>query len=383
MTWLHDDFPHPADLYYLNHAAVGAWPTATQTAITAFAAENSQFGATHYPQWLAKEQSLRKLLQRLIHADSYHEIALLKNTSEALSVIAFGLDWQPSDNIVLSAWEFPSNKIVWEAVGQRYGVEVRLVPCTHANPEQALLDACDQHTKLLSSSSVHYADGFAMNLEKLGQFCQQHDILFCVDAIQSLGAIPFDAQACYADFVVADGHKWMLAPEGLALFYCRASVRERITLNQYGWHMLVDAGDYDQKTWQIAPDAQRFESGSPNMLGIHGLAASLAYLLDTASIKTVHDNISRNIAYIIDFIKNNTDFELQTCTDKARLSGIVNFKIDDRNEKAIYKQLMQEKLICAYRGGGIRLSPHFYQDEAFIEKAMLKLVDVVQRFAAL
>ena len=114
----------------------------------------------------------------------------------------------------------------------------------------------------------------------LGDYCRSKDILFVVDAIQSLGASPFDVAQCKADIVVADGHKWMLGPEGLALFYCRESIREQLKLNEYGWHMVEAMGDFDQKEWQLAKSARRFECGSPICWGVHALHTSLTLLLE-------------------------------------------------------------------------------------------------------
>lgn len=377
-TDLHNAFPHKADLFYLNHAAVGPWPRCTQEAVSQFAMENLTQGASDYPKWQKKEDQLKLLLKTLIHAESVDEIALAKNTSEALSIIAHGINWQAGDNVVLSAWEFPSNRIVWESLS-RYGVEVRIVNCDQTAPEKQLIAACDAKTRLLSSSSVHYADGFRMDLTVLGDYCHKKGILFCVDAIQSLGALPFDAQACHADFVVADGHKWMLAPEGLALFYCQQQAMEQLTLNQFGWHMVEHLGDYDRDDWQVAISARRFECGSPNMLGAHALCASLDYLINDISIQTVYDNISRNISYLFDFIENNKKLLLQSDSNKQRRSGIVNFLVKDCDNKRLYETLMQNRFICAYRHGGIRLAPHFYQTERFMQNATDKLMDAIKQ----
>jgi len=164
------------------------------------------------------EQRLKEQLQRLIGAQSSDDIALVKNTSEALSFVANGLDWVLGDNVVTCREEFPSNKWVWEALGN-CGVETRLAQITDVeDPEGAMFSLVDRNTRLLSVSSVQYGNGLRMDLPRIGNFCNEHGALFCVDAIQSLGALPFDIEAIGCDFVAADGHKWMLAPEGLGLF---------------------------------------------------------------------------------------------------------------------------------------------------------------------
>lgn len=361
-------FPHPENLIYLNHAGMGPWPQCTYEAVERFAKENLVQGARHYPQWLQIENELRERLRWLINAKSTEGIALLKNTSEALSVIAYGLDWQPGDNVVLASQEFPSNRIVWESLS-RLGVEVRIVDLhDFENPESALIDSMNHRTRLLTSSSVHYASGLKMNLEQLGGYCVKNGILFCVDAIQSLGAFPFDLEAVQADFVVADGHKWMLGPEGLALFYCRPELLSSLKLYQYGWHMVKHAGDYDRTDWQPAADARRFECGSPNMLGIHALHASIG-LLQQVGIAQISKNIINNTSYLIEKSKEIKGAAIQSPVEPNRRAGIFNIKLEGLDNAALFRYLTHQNVICAYRGGGIRFSPHYYSTETQLRQA--------------
>ena len=242
------EFPLRPDLIYLNHAAVGPWPKRCADAVQGFAEENVMTGALHYPRWNATEKQLKSRLATLLNAPAVDDIALLKNTSEALSVVAYGLDWQPGDNVVISDQEFPSNRIVWESLAAR-SVQTRRVDLRSARtPEDALIQNMDARTRVLTISSVQYASGLRMDLARLGRHCRAHGALFCIDAIQSLGALRFDVQDIQADFVAADAHKWLLAPEGIAVFYCRAELRERIRLHQYGWHMVEDSGNYSADT---------------------------------------------------------------------------------------------------------------------------------------
>lgn len=367
-------FDLDSELIYLNHAAVSPWPSRTVEAVRRFAQENGRYGAAHYPRWLEVEQATRGQLASLIGA-AEREIALLKNTSEGLSVIAYGLDWQAGDNIVSIAQEFPSNRVVWESL-QSQGVAVKLVDLnTTDSPEASLLALCDQHTRLIAVSSVQYATGLKLDLSRLGQYCRNHGILFCVDAIQSLGAVPFDVRENLADFVVADGHKWLLGPEGIALFYCRAEVRDRLSLKQYGWHMLEHAGDFDRVSWEVAHSAKRFECGSPNMLGIHALQASLAVIQDQGL-----DKIQRQIESLTCSIAEQVEqrgFELLSPRQPSQRGGILTFRIPGLDNQAVYRALMHDRVVCAFRGGGIRFSPHFYNTREEIDCAFERLASLV------
>jgi len=356
-----EEFPLDDDLIYLNHAAVGVWPKRTRDAIRAFADENMYRGAAGYPEWMKTERALRLRLQRLVNAASSDDIALVKNTSEALSLIAYGLDWQVGDNIVSTNQEFPSNRIVWESLKDK-GVELRLADISGADPEAAMLELCDERTRLLTVSSVQYGTGLRMDLNRLGAFCRDRQILFCVDAIQSLGALVFDAQACHADFVVADGHKWMLGPEGLALFYTHPEARDCVKLHQYGWHMVERAGDFDATEWSVASSARRFEPGSPNTLGIYALNASLS-LFEDIGMAQVEKYVLENAAVLMAWVDSEPQLELISPDQAGRFAGIVTFRhtgLDRAGHAELYRKLMAAGVICANRAGGIRFSPHFY-----------------------
>jgi selenocysteine lyase/cysteine desulfurase len=359
---------------YLNHAAVAPWPLLTAQAVKAFAEENARQGSKDYDLWLLREKDLRKRLAQLINAASTDEIALLKSTSEGLSLIAYGLPWKSGDNIVIPAEEFPSNRIVWQSL-KRFGVETRLITVSGIDdPEQAMIDAMDSNTRLMSCSSVQYASGLRLDIERMGHACRQSDTLFCVDAIQSIGALQFDVQACQADFVVADGHKWMLGPEGSALFYCRKALIEQLELKQYGWHMVQDYSDFNNKDWRPNETAQRFECGSPNMTGIVALHASVGLLLDIG-MESVEMQVMENSAWLANKLAALNKIEILSPRDDDRRAGIVTFRKSDTDTGALYRHLQNHDVICAMRGGGIRFSPHFYTSVETMSAAVSLLSD--------
>jgi len=363
-----DQFPQAEDICYLNHAAVSPWPKCTSEAVIAFAQENLVRGAQHYPKWLKKEQSLRENLRRLINADSTDEIALAKNTSEALSIIAYGIDWQAGDEVIISNQEFPSNRIVWESLTQ-FGVKLVIANIQEGNPAQAIAQHLNPKTKLVSISSVQYANGLCIDLESLSKNCHKNKTLLCVDAIQSLGAIPFDQQKIQADFIVADGHKWLMAAEGLALMYIHKKHIDQLKLHQYGWHMIEEKGNYDKDSWEPAKNATRFECGSPNMLGIHALNASLKFILKIG-IDTIFDQLQQRVMFLIEQLKMIDDIHFNSNIEAPAMSGIINFNIPNIDSGLLYQELMKQGVICANRGGGVRFSPHFYTTEECLTKAV-------------
>jgi len=367
------DFDLQPDLLYLNHAAVSPWPRRAVDAVQRFAAENGATGSKHYPRWLATEARLRERLAALIGAADAGDIALAKSTSEALSVVAAGLPWRNGDNVVGIAQEFPSNRVVWQALAE-HGVTWRALDLyASTDPEGDLLALCDTRTRVLAVSWVQYARGLRLDLARLGAGCRERGILLCVDGIQGLGALPFDLSRTPVDFLVADGHKWMLGPEGLALFWCRPALRDGLRLSQFGWHMVEDMGDFDRDDWRPAPDARRFECGSPNLLGVHALEASLSLLQD-AGMDEVGRAVAERAARLLELIDGH-GLELLSPRDAARRAGIVTFRVPDVDQQALYRALMQQDLMCASRGGGIRFSPHFYTPMEHLERAIERTLE--------
>ena len=364
---IEQEFPQDEELLYLNHAAVSPWPLCTLKAVEEFAQENVFTGAENYKRWLGRELRLKNALKSLINAPAAEDIALLKNTSEALSVVAEGLKWHSGDNVVTSNEEFPSNRIPWEAQ-KKHGVELREISID-CDAEDSLINACDERTRVLTISSVQYGSGHRIHLEKLGRFCRDNNILFCVDAIQSIGAHKLDVQASCIDFTMADAHKWMLGPEGIALFYCRRELLEHLEVHQFGWHMVEHAGDYDRREWELASNARRFECGSPNMLGIYALSASIE-LLNKVGIDYVEAQIAARVDYLHEKLGQIAGVEILSRSGGHLSSGIITFRCEKTDMKNLHQELMRNRVICANRFGGIRFSPHFYTPYEKLDRAV-------------
>lgn len=378
MTDFSGEFPLRDGLIHLNHAAIGPWPARACRAIAEFAEENTRQGSADFPRWMQEMNALRENVADLLDAESPDDIALLKNTSEGLSVVAFGLDWQPGDNVVGFRDEFISNRVVWQAL-ERFGVEVRLaaMPDDDTPLETAVEALCDDNTRLVALSSVQYGDGLRLDLERLGRFCRERGILFCVDAIQSLGALRHSVRDLPIDFLAAGTHKWLLAPEGVGIFWVRPDLRDRLKLNQFGWHTVEAAGDFERQDWEIARGARRFECGSPNRTGLVGLAASLSLFRETG-YREVENRVLDNTGYLIDGLANIPGTRLISPAGRDRRAGIVTFAIDGPTPKEAWSELNARGIICAPRGGGVRFSPHFYTPHSALDRAL----EAVENLAA-
>jgi len=362
-------FPILTSGLYFNHAAVGPWPRRTAEAVQSFAEENMRQGSAGYRQWYARENELRKNLADLTGAGAAEDIALLKNTTEGICTVAFGLDWSDTDNIVLPRGEFPSNRLPWLAQADR-GVEIREIDIRGAvHAETALIEALDHNSRVLTVSAVQWDDGFRLDLAVLGEACRRRGVLFFVDAIQQLGALPIDVEACGIDFLAADAHKWLLAPEGIAVFYSRDEARARLRLLQQGWHMFDHPWHFEREDWTPARSAKKFEAGSPNTMGQAALNASASLLLEYGM-----DNVSRRVLANTDrLIRSLQDLPgARLCSPAApeRRSGIVRFAHERFSAQELHQRLAGAGVSCVVRGSAVRLSPHFYQGARQLDEFM-------------
>jgi selenocysteine lyase/cysteine desulfurase len=342
----------------------------------AFAEENLHSGPAHYAAWVRRENALREALAELIGARSSDSIALLKNTTEGISTVAWGLKWQPGDNIVLPRFEFASNRLPWLAQAA-HGVEVREIDIrAAADAETALLKAMDANTRLLAVSAVQWSDGFRLDLQRLGDACHRRQVLFFVDAIQQLGALPINVDALRIDYLAADAHKWLLGPEGIALFYSRDAAREQLTLQQTGWHMFDDPWNFERDDWAPAASARRFEAGSPNSAGQAALHASAGLLLELG-MDRIGKRVLQNTDSLLERLGAVRGVTVTSRPEPQRRSGIVSFSCTALPAHDLRRKLAALGCSCAVRDGTVRLSPHFYQDERVLEEFMNRLVNAL------
>ncbi|CAI8045048.1 Probable cysteine desulfurase [Geodia barretti] len=252
--------------------------------MTGFIEDATVNGAVNAEQWAETAEVCRAAAAQLINANTT-EIAFMKNTTQGILIAANGIDWRKGDNVVTTAVEFPANIYPWWSLKERYGVQTRMVPERDGYIHiEDIASAIDTRTRALTISHVEFASGFRNDIQALGDLCREHDIWFIIDAIQSLGAIEVDVKSCNVDILAADGHKWLLAPEGAAIFYCADEKRERLINTNIGWSSVVNPRDFLDYDLTQKPDATRFEEGSYNSVGLYGLKAAIDLLLDIGAL---------------------------------------------------------------------------------------------------
>jgi cysteine desulfurase / selenocysteine lyase len=355
-----DLFPVTRNVVYFNHAAVGPLSIRAHEAMMRHADDQRDFGALHWRDWYAEIDRVRESAARLIGAQA-DEIAILKNTSEGLSFVAEGLRWREGDSVVTSALEFPSNWTPWKRLEPR-GVEVRVA----AEPTvDAIAPLIDGRTRIVTVSSVAFHNGFTADLDAIGELCTVHNVLFCVDAIQSIGVLPIDVRRSRIHFLAADGHKWMCGPEGAAIFYAAADKREELEVLETGWTNIERQGSFLNTGTTLRADSRRFEAGSLNTNGVYGLRAAIDLLLELG-IDTIRDRALAVASLLADRLE---EIGCRVASPRPIASPIVGATPPDVEKSLLYwhRRLEENRVVCAPREGLLRFSPHFYNDADDVE----------------
>lgn len=344
---------------FLNHAAVAAPPQPVVEAVAGFLGECAAQGSLDYARWLARLARVRRQAADLLGA-SAAEIAFVPNTSTGLATVAEGLDWRPGESVLVAVPDFPANVYPWQHL-ERRGVAVRFIERDaggRIGPE-AVAKALVPGARLLAISSVDYVSGFAADLPALGGFCREQGLLFCVDAIQSLGVLPLDVKACGIHLLAAGGHKWLLGPMGSGLLYVESSVADRFAPPLVGWKSVVDEENFELH-FELKQDAGKFEPGTLNLPGIFGFGAALE-LLQSIGVADIRQRV---LALNDRFAEGLRARGLQVVSPwgEAERSGILTFH-PPADALRCFRFLAERKVLVSPRGGMIRLSPHFWNDE--------------------
>ena len=353
------EFPVSENAVYLDHAGVAPVSLRVKSAVAAFLAEAAERAFMNYEHWMERVDEVRALSAELVGADP-EEVAFIKNTSHGISIVSSGLDWKRGDNVIVFEKDFPSNIYPWLDLG-RLGVEVKFVPL---RDDRIILEdiekVIDFRTRLVSMSSVQSLNGFMIDLRGLGELCAARGVLLFVDAIQSLGVVPMDVKEYKIDFLAADGHKWLLAPEGTGIFYCRKELATSLSPSLIGWKSVENDAEFEKIDLVLKDNALRFEEGSFNVMGIYALGAALD-LLTEAAIGQVRD-IVQGLGDAIIREAERRGFDIKTPRDREERAGIISFS-GNFDPALLRERLRDAGIIVNYRGGALRAAPHFYNTE--------------------
>lgn len=377
------EFPSRRGSVQFNHAAVCPLPARARDAMAAYGEELATRGSLAWRAWGREVATLKERAARLVGArdavGGAASLSVVPNTSWGLNLVAQGLDWNAGDSVVTTEDDFPSNQTPWLALKRR-GVAVRRLPTRHgAISASDVVAACDATTRLVSLSAVSFHTGFRAPIEEVGASCRARGIVFGLDAIQAIGVVPFDVAASHVDFFSADGHKWMLGPEGAGLLFTTPELRHRLAAPG-GWtNYRRDPADYAvPEEPPFHADGRRFEVGAPPTPGVYALSASLDLLLGIG-METTRKRIDATLAVLLDGLPRLGFAPVTFPENGGRpAAGILAARPPgDRSAHGFAKKLEERGVVVTARRGFLRFSPHVGNDESEALRVLAALEEVV------
>jgi cysteine desulfurase/selenocysteine lyase len=371
------EFPITATKVFMAHAAISPFSRRVCAAIQDYCLGNAVSGQWEY-LYADKETKVRQHAAALLGAKE-EEIAFVPSTSVGLGIVAGGLPWKRGDNVVVADGDFPANIYPWLNLAS-IGVETRFIPrrvdgAVYPDDVEKIID---RHTRLVSLSSVNFVTGFRLDIKMIGELLRKRGILFCVDAIQSLGAIPLDTG--YFDFAASSSHKWLMGPMGSGVLCVRKEHFDRVRPVLPGWKSVKENKKYLNYNLDYPDSAARFESGSPNGLGLVGLHAALEILIEVG-IGNIADRLA---GFRQTLTETLAEMGYRVISPNGPCgSGIISFTDENGDIMLLRRYLDSRGYIVSLRdtldgGKCIRISPHFYNTDDEIA-ALLDEIRAFQR----
>ena len=359
------EFPVTARWAYLDHAAIAPLPRRSGDAMRAWVAEQEANGCVNWLDWRNELEVIRRRAASLINAEPA-EIAFVTSTTMGIGLIAEGFPWDDGDNVVTASEEYPSNLFPWKNLASR-GVETRLVRSREGRiwPED-LIDSMDARTRVLAISHVEFASGFRNDLDALAELCHARGVALFVDAIQGLGPLTIDVKRTPIDFLAADGHKWLLGPEGAGLMFVRADWIDRLRPILVGSNSVTSSYNDPEPAFDLKPDAGRWEGGCYNFAGLLGLGKSLEIFLELGP-----DRVSDRILDRAEGVRErarSAGWEVIGSDRPGDRSAIVVLDLDGSDNNAVARALRAQGVSISCRRGKLRVSPHLYNGDDDLDR---------------
>jgi selenocysteine lyase/cysteine desulfurase len=359
------------DKIYLAHAGVSPLPRRVAQVM----ADYAQRSMTDDQETLVFPRQInegRKLAAQLLGGQP-EEIAFVGPTSLALSFVAAGLKFRKGDNILIYHDDYPSNVYPWMALADR-GVEVRLLNTRGLGLIRPtdVMGQVDESTRLVALASCHFITGHRLEHAAIGKHLRERGILFCLDAIQTVGAFPTRVEQ--VDFLAADAHKWLLGPCGAGVLYVRREVQDRLNPPIYGWHNVRNPNFVAQGKIVFRSGATKYEAGTHNLVGLIGLIAAMELALELG-VENIAAELLRKRTWLVPALKSKGYTVLNADAKPESASGIVTFFQQGRDLPALHKKLAESGVVVSLRTDRegknyIRLSPHYYNTDAELRRVL-------------
>ena len=367
----HHEFPVTAHKIFLAHGGDCPLPRRVAEAVANYARDSST-GDQEKCVYPAVLDEGRKLAAQLLKSQP-EEVAFVGPTSLALSFIASGLEVRKSANLLIYFDDYPSNVYPWMALAEQ-GIEVRLMNTRGLGVirPKDVIGQVDENTVMVALASCHFISGYRIDFQAIGKSLRERNILFCLDAIQTLGAFPTKVE--HVDFLAADAHKWLLGPCGAGLLYVRRNLQETLTPPIYGWNNVRCPHYVAQEQIVFRRGSQKYEAGTHNLLGIVGLVAALKLALEIG-VENIARELLRKRAWLVPALLAKGCVVLHPESTPETASGIVSFSNPGQDLAALHQKLLDANIVTSLRGDRsgqkyIRLSPHFYNTDAELQRVI-------------
>lgn len=365
------EFPVVRERIFLAHAGDCPLPRRVAEAVSTYARQCTTGDQEKFVYPMVLDQG-RRLAGQLLNCQP-DEVAFIGPTSLALSFIASGLKLSKGDNILIYFDDYPSNVYPWMALAEQ-GVEVRLMKTRGLGVIRPtdVIGQVDEHTRFVALASCHFISGYRIDFQAIGKALRERHILFCLDAIQTVGAFPTTIEN--VDMLAADAHKWLLGPCGAGLMYVRRSIQSQLTPPIYGWNNVRCPNYVAQEQIVFRNSSQKYEAGTHNLLGIVGLVAAME-LISELGVENIAHELLRKRSWLVPALQAKGYTVIQADAPSEAGSCIISFFRSGADLAALHQKLMDANIVTSLRADRagqkyIRLSPHCYNTDAELQSAL-------------
>lgn len=362
------EFPICARTIYCAHASDAPLPRRVAEAMKE-SVERACVDPREYENELERIEETRTLVARLLGAGE-KEIAFTGPTASGLNIVANGIDWEPGDEVVCCLDDYPANVYPWLAL-ERKGVKPVLVETARVGEitPEIVEGGLTKRTRLVALASANYCSGYRIDVDAIGAICAERGVLFSVDGIQTLGALPVPLD--HVDFLSAGAQKWMLGPSGAGILYVKKSRQPLLRPMIIGGWNVVSPNFVAQREVVFETGSRKFEPGAYTYSVIAGLGAAVELLLEVGP-----NEITQRIRELTQSLRDQiapSGFEFLSPEAEKNQSGILTFRHSRVGSEQLWEKLTKNNVVVSLRfdrakRGWLRVSPHFYNTDAEITK---------------
>jgi selenocysteine lyase/cysteine desulfurase len=369
---LRKEFPVLERKTYLNSGSYGALANGVKAAFEAYLEDRVLRGAD-WDAWMAKYESVRALTANLLHAVP-DEIAVTASVSAGLNALASAVDFSgPRNTVVISDFEFPTNAQIWHAQEPR-GARVVHVPRAPDGyiPLENFAAALDERTQLVAITHVCYRNGAKLDVPGIVRLAHARGVKVLLDCYQSVGSLDIDVKTLDVDFAAGGMLKYLLGTAGIGFLYVRESLIQSLVPTNTGWFAQAEIAAMDITGNRPAPNARRFEAGTPAVANSYAAEAGLKFVLavGTPAIE------QRNYALTGRCMRRLEEIGWPSITPTQNERRGATVAVPSRDSGGLSAELLKRDIVTSPRDDNVRASFHFYNDDDDVESFVAAMKDL-------